>query len=174
MFSWHVFLWDWRLMLTHWGLVTPGRRQAINWTDAELLIGPLGTNLSETLIEIHAFSFKKMHLQMSAICLGFNVCSKDCTDSIVIRIWFLKRLQNLVISASNFLNAAFHTYMWMWGIPLFSISHFLTPCDWKMGTTVNHRAKYTIHHNDINEGMLYWTLIHDLWVYMWFLQGQIH
>ena len=30
-----------------------------------LLIGPLGTNFSEILIEIHTFSFKKMHLKMS-------------------------------------------------------------------------------------------------------------
>ena len=35
-----------------------GRRQAIIWTNAGiLLIGPLGTNFSEILIEIHIFSF---------------------------------------------------------------------------------------------------------------------
>ena len=67
--------------LTHWGRVThicvsnltiigsdnslsPGRRQAIIWTNAGmLLIGPLGTNFNEILIEIHTFSFKKMHLK---------------------------------------------------------------------------------------------------------------
>ena len=43
-----------------------------------LLIGPLGTNLSEIVIEIHTFSFKKMHLKMSSgkwrpFCLGLNV-----------------------------------------------------------------------------------------------------
>ena len=56
--------------LTHWGRVThicvkkltiigsdnvlsPGRRKAIIWTNAGiLLIGPLGTNFSEILIEI--------------------------------------------------------------------------------------------------------------------------
>ena len=70
--------------LTHWGRVTHiciskltiigsdngfslGRHQAIIWTDAGiLLIGPLGTNFSEILIEIHTFSFKKMHLKMSS------------------------------------------------------------------------------------------------------------
>ena len=57
----------------------PGRRQAIIWTNAGiLLIGPLRTNLNEILIEIHAFSFKKMHLKMSSgkwqpSCLGLNV-----------------------------------------------------------------------------------------------------
>ena len=60
-------------MLTHWGRVThicityltiiasdnglsPGRRQAIIWTNAGiLLIGPLGTNFSEILIGIQTF-----------------------------------------------------------------------------------------------------------------------
>ena len=70
--------------LTHWGRVThiciskltiigsdhglsPGWRQAMIWTNAEiLLIGLLGTKFSEILIEIHTFSFKKMHLKMSS------------------------------------------------------------------------------------------------------------
>ena len=73
----------WNIWLTHWGRVThicvgnltiigsdnglsPGRRQAITWTNVGiLLIGPLGTNFSEMLIEIHTFSFKKIHLKMS-------------------------------------------------------------------------------------------------------------
>ena len=82
--------------LTHWGRVThisignltivgsdnglsPGRRQAIIWTNAAiLLIGPLGTNFSGMLSEIHTFSFKKMQLKMSSakrrpFCLGLNV-----------------------------------------------------------------------------------------------------
>ena len=82
--------------LTHWSRVThicvsniaiigsdnglsPGRRQAIIWTNAGiLLIGPLGTNFNEILIKIYAFSFKKMHLKMSSgkrrpFCLGLNV-----------------------------------------------------------------------------------------------------
>ena len=63
--------------LTHWDQVThicvgnltiigsdngllSGRRQAITWTNIGiLLIGPLGTNFSEMLIEIHTFSLKK-------------------------------------------------------------------------------------------------------------------
>ena len=89
------YIWVWTV-LTHWGRVThicvgkpiiigsdnglsPDRRQAIIWTNAGLLlIGPLGTNFSENLSEIHAFSFKKMHLKMSSakwrpFCLGLNV-----------------------------------------------------------------------------------------------------
>ena len=82
--------------LTHWGRVphvcvskvfiigshnglSSGRRQAIIWTNAEiLLIEPSGTNFSETSIETHISSFMKMRLQMSSgkrrpFCLGLNV-----------------------------------------------------------------------------------------------------
>ena len=51
----------------------------IVWTSAEiLLIGPLGTNFSEILIEIHILLFKKMHLRVSSakyctLCLGHNM-----------------------------------------------------------------------------------------------------
>ena len=61
--------------------MSPGRRQAIIWTNAViLLIGPLGTNFSEILIEILTFSFKKMRLKVSFVkrrpfCLGLNVLS---------------------------------------------------------------------------------------------------
>ena len=71
--------------LTHWGRAThicfgkltiigsdndlsPGRRQAIIWTNAGiLLIEPLGTNFSESLIGIQIFSFTKMRMKMSFV-----------------------------------------------------------------------------------------------------------
>ena len=85
-----------KVALTHWRRAThicdgklitigsdnglsPGRRQAIIRTIAGiLLIGPLGTNFSEILVGIQAFSFKIMHLKMSSAkwrrsCLGLNV-----------------------------------------------------------------------------------------------------
>ena len=47
--------------------LSPGRRQAIIWTNAGiLLIRPLGTNFSEIPIGIQTFLFKKMHLKMSS------------------------------------------------------------------------------------------------------------
>ena len=90
--------------LTHWGRVThicvskltiigsdnglsPGRRQAIIWTSAGiLLIGTLGTNFSEILGKIHSFSFKQMHFKMSSakwrlFCLGLNELSRPCLAS---------------------------------------------------------------------------------------------
>ena len=60
----------------------PGRHQAIIWTNAGiLLIGLLGTNFSEILIEIHTFSLKKMCLKTSSgkwhpLCLSINVLTK--------------------------------------------------------------------------------------------------
>ena len=40
--------------------LVPGQRQAIIWTNAGiLLIGPLGTNFSEILIQIHNFHWRK-------------------------------------------------------------------------------------------------------------------
>ena len=58
--------------------LSPGRRQAIIWTNAGiLLIGPLGTKFSEILIKIYTFSFKKINLKVSSgkwrpSCLGLN------------------------------------------------------------------------------------------------------
>ena len=89
-------MWLFIHVLTHWGRVThicvrkltiigldnglaPGRRQAIIWTNDEiLLIGHLRTNLSEILSKVHTFPFKKMHLKTSSakwrpFCLGLNV-----------------------------------------------------------------------------------------------------
>ena len=81
--------------LTHWGRamlicvgkltiigsdngLSPGRRQAIIWTNAVILITrPIGTNVSEIFIGIQTFSFRKMHLKISSakwrpFCLGLN------------------------------------------------------------------------------------------------------
>ena len=66
--------------------VSPGRRQAIIWTNAGiLLLGPLGTNFSENSIEILTFSFMKKRLKVSSakwrpFCLGLNVLTHSCLD----------------------------------------------------------------------------------------------
>ena len=67
--------------------LSSGRRQAIIWTNAAiLLIGPLGTNFSEILIEIQTFSFTGMLLKMSSakwrpFCLGLNELRFDFCPS---------------------------------------------------------------------------------------------
>ena len=78
--SYNIVHYGWSF--THWGRVThicmgklaiissnnglsPVRHQAIILTNARMLfIEPLGTNFSEIVIEIHTFSFKKMHMKM--------------------------------------------------------------------------------------------------------------
>ena len=108
---WTVYIWlaDMAPYLTHWGWVMhicvteltiidpddglwPERCQAIIWTSAWiLLIGPLGTNLSEISITVQTFSFKKMHLKMPSakwrpLCLGFNVFTVHILVSVPVRI----------------------------------------------------------------------------------------
>ena len=88
----------------HWGRVThirvskltiigsdnglsPGRRQAIIWNNARLLlIEPLGTNVSEISFEIQRFSFKKMPMNMSSVkwrpfCLGLDALTMHSSSS---------------------------------------------------------------------------------------------
>ena len=118
--------------LTHWGRVThlcvskltsiasdnglsPGRRQAIIWTNAGiLLIGPLGTNFSEIFSEIHTFSFKKMRLKISSgkwrpFCVGLNVLMKwtlYCLSNIFLSPWW--KTLFLVFLFLFFQNLNFH------------------------------------------------------------------
>ena len=93
LYQFYIFLILLVLWLTHWGQVThicvgeltiigsdnglsPGGRQAIIWTNAGiLLIGPLGTNFRENLIEMLTFSFTKMHLKVL-----FAKCRPFCFD----------------------------------------------------------------------------------------------
>ena len=88
------------MVLSHWGRVThicvsalttigsdnglaPGRRQTIIWTnDGILLIWYLETWFNEILIEIHIFSFKKIHFKMSSgqwrpCCVDSNVLKNN-------------------------------------------------------------------------------------------------
>ena len=108
------------VQLTHWGCVTlicsskftsigsdnglsPGRRQAIIWTNAGILLsGPLGTNFSEIIMEIYTFSCTKMYLKMLSgkwrpFCLGLNVSMACCLfgakllhESMIIVNWIFR------------------------------------------------------------------------------------
>ena len=109
------------LILTHWGRVmqthicvsklsiigsdnglSPGRRQAIIWTNAGILvIEPLGTNFCEILIEIRIFAFKKMYLKISSgkwrpFCLGLNVL----IDGQKVRLWLIGAMWSVMVIIS--------------------------------------------------------------------------
>ena len=121
--------------LTHWGRVrhiyvsklisigsdnglSPGRRQAIIWTNAGILsIGPLGTNFSEIWIEVHTVSFKKIHLKMSSgkwrpCCLDLNVLT-----------W-------AVSNHNNIWTACIFLYLFFYSIYIYSVDilHFHNQC----------------------------------------------
>ena len=90
--------------------LSPGRRQAITWTNDEiLLIGSLGTNFSQILIKIYTFSFKKMHWKMPSgkwrpSCLSLNV---------LIVVWFkasVNSQQERVITCAYFGGRFKNTY----------------------------------------------------------------
>ena len=58
--------------------VSPVRRQALIWTNARmLLIGPLGTDFTEILIEIYTFSLKKMSLKMPSVKMAAILSRKE-------------------------------------------------------------------------------------------------
>ena len=143
--------------LTHWGRVThicvsrltitgsdnglaPGRRQAIIWTNAGiLLIGPLGTNLSENLIEILTFSFTKMRLKVSSakwrpFCLGFNELTDDKSTLFQVMAWYCQ-------ATSHYLRQCWPKSMSPFGITRpqcvsynwsASYTHWMWPATWSI------------------------------------------
>ena len=127
------------LILTHWGRVThicvsrltiidsdnglsPGRRQAIIWTNAGiLLIGPLRTNFSEILIEILTFSFTKMRLKVSSakwrpFCLGLNVLTSlwpfgNISGMQLRQEWWIMDVSNLFLLSGKKINMKLKPYL---------------------------------------------------------------
>ena len=110
--------------LTHWGRVThicvgkltiigsdnglsPDRRQAIIWINAGiLLIGPLGTNFSEFLIEILIFPFKKMRFKVSSakrrpFCLSLNELMGKIISVVVIMEYVNVQLRHFTDVAAH-------------------------------------------------------------------------
>ena len=95
--------------------LSPGCHQTIIWPSAGiLLIRPLGTNFNETLIEIHTFSFKKIHLKMLSgkwrpFCLCLNVL-------ITKKMWIGKVFPYLdVIMQHSFVNLNASVNVWWMG-----------------------------------------------------------
>ena len=95
-YSWEAIRMGWQKprALTHWGrethiCVSKLTIIVIIWTNAgTLLIRTLGTNFSEILSEIHAFSLKKMHFNISSekwrpLCLGLNVLITPLRETLI-------------------------------------------------------------------------------------------
>ena len=103
--------------------LSPGRSQAIIWAnDGILLIGPSETNLSEisseiSEIEIHTFSFNKMHMKMSSgkwrrFCLGLNALTRGSLIKMV------DILQGAVSRAFSWRIILVFWLHFLWGVPL--------------------------------------------------------
>ena len=162
--------------LTHWGRVThicvgkliiigsdnglsPGRRQAIIWTNAGiLLIGPLRTNFSEISIEIRTFSFKKIHLKVSSgkwcpFCLGLNVLSW-----LIVLMWIP---QNTFDDKSTLVRAM-AWYHWHWSMS----SYGITRSQWVHQNTVNgsNRGNFTENKSNISRRNFIWNGIFKILV----------
>ena len=70
--------------------LSPGRHEAIMWTNAEILwIGPLGTNFSEI--------FKKMHLKMPSTKWWPSYINLN----VLRRMWYMGLLSVLLSLVSN-------------------------------------------------------------------------
>ena len=129
--------------LTHWGRVThiclgklttigsdnglsPERRQAIIWTNAGiLLIGPLGTNFSEILIEIQTFSLKKIHLKMSsAKCCSFRLGLNVLIHCALVMLYVLRHLGQYWLS--------------QWLVTRVTPSHYLNQCKLIVNWTIRN------------------------------------
>ena len=81
--------------------LSPRRHLAIIWTNAAvLLIRPLGAKFGEIAIEIHTFSFRKMHLKMSSaqwrpFFRGLNVLSKHNVTANRLHMYFKHRVMQM-------------------------------------------------------------------------------
>ena len=78
--------------------LSPGQRQAIIWTNAGiLLIGPLGTNVSEIFIKIYAGSlFENVNWKMAAIS-----SRPHCDKAVILRQMEIPTVCTLLIRAHN-------------------------------------------------------------------------
>ena len=165
---------------THWGRVlhmrignltttgsdnglSPVRCQAIIWINAGLvLIGPLATNFSEILIEMNAFSSKKMHLKMTSakwwlFCFGLNVLSD--VHGFTKKNKKAESLYSCHLTGMVILNVKIRWLIW-WHNSAQKIMHAIISCF----VVVRHWSIISISFRV--------TLLTGTWTIIWFLQGQ--
>ena len=133
--------------------LSPGRRQAIIWTNAGiLLIWPLGTNFSEISIDIHTFSLKKIHFKMSSgklrpFCLGLNVLKSHNRTKQNKTMWDIlsnanveRLLQSLMISFVALNNTETHEAHVL-SVTRYSVTHWTCLCAIHLNPNVFNYAK---------------------------------
>ena len=122
--------------------LSPGRRQAIIWTSAGILLtGLLGTNFSEIIIGIQTFSFQTMHLKMSSakwrpFCPGLNVLThQPHTPSPTSKV--------PIICASASGKHWFRWYFVAYSAP----SHYLNQCWIIVNWTLRNKLQWNVDQN---------------------------
>ena len=152
--------------------LSPGRRQAIIWTSAGLLlIGILGTNFREILSKIHTFSFKKIRLKTSsAKCRGLNELTYIHCAVFRRHIWLIWKnkmyIKYLVAIKHIFITGCGNIGIIVCGVIVFFIWHFQRLWVVLYNNTVNVQAFVnSSNQRMIRQGILciYHTLLH--WKY---------
>ena len=128
--------------------LSPGRRQAIIWTKAGILLnGPLGTNFSEISIAIQTFSLTKIRLKMlpakcCPFCLSLNVLNEP--RALRMESWLSLKYNGIsptastsfCISSVNVIHRDQSKYVpsqWEMLLHCNSVSHWLGPyLDWSL------------------------------------------
>ena len=139
--------------------LSPGRRQAIIWTNAGiLLIRTLGTNFSEIVSGINTFSFKKMCFKMSSakcpFCLCLNVfnwhdyksSNELVTDSMCVILGSQPALekQYVLVSTAEYNKWIFFAMYWFRSDSSYMIIFKVKP--WKSRVKVIGGASLGNHH----------------------------
>ena len=106
--------------------LAPSRRQAIIWTNAGiLLIGPLGTHLSEIIIEIQ---FENVVCEKQPFCIGLNVLIVPHVLNVLnvvrnLRIPYISTYSPCI----QWVGCVFITADVRLTSPMHSLTHFLSP-----------------------------------------------
>ena len=122
----HICVSDLTIIGSDNGL-SPGRRQAINWTNAGIvLIRTIWTNFREIWSEKnHTISLKKMHLKMSSgkwrpFCLGLNVLKGHILSGVHSWNYSTRTISFSPITAAH-LNIGYCRFQRLWGTKIIAV-----------------------------------------------------
>ena len=118
--------------------LSPGWCQAIIWTNAWMLIGPLETNFSEILIAIRTSSLKKKRLKMSSKWRPFCLCLNVLKIQVILMV-IVSKMQSIPTAQP------WETHMWfsMLGLKLFGVKSKM-----KMWLEQRRQAMLQLHLSD--------------------------
>ena len=126
--------------------LSPGRRQAIIWTnDGILLIGPLGTNFSEILIEIYIFHSRKCIGKWRPFCLA-SMC------------YYSEQLLILFTGYGIFNKNAIYLWSLSWSHPEWQWQIYLGIVMLGWGEILNEKWK----HFQMDLGCQFWSIDHEI------------